>query len=92
MCKVIFSCGIESTERKDGFVVDKAVLSAEMRSFSLWARKKMTSIDSAFDDFVDDCFIEQDPLCNVSSGRSLELVASKLISEIIEEEDELIAS
>ena len=52
----------------------------------------MTSIGSAFDDFVDDCFIEHDPLCNISSEKSLELVASQLISELIEEEDELIAS
>ena len=47
---------------------------------------------SAFDDFVDDCFLEEDPLFDASREKSLELVASQLISELVEEDDDLIAA
>ncbi len=47
---------------------------------------------TAFDDFVDDCFVEEDPICDINSERSLELVASQLISELIEETDDSIAA
>ena len=52
----------------------------------------MTSPNTAFDDFVDDCFIDQDPLCEASREKSLELVASQLISELVAEDDELMAA
>ena len=44
----------------------------------------MTATDFAFDDFVDDCFIDKDPLCGIPKGKSLELVASQLISELVD--------
>ena len=44
-----------------------------------------------FDDFLDDCFLNNDPLCAVSEERSLELVASQLIAELIHEEDQKIS-
>ena len=40
----------------------------------------------AFDDFVDDCFFDGDPLCNSDRGHSLGAVASQLISGTMEEE------
>ncbi len=53
----------------------------------------MTVTSSAFDDFVDDCFVQNDPICNKEKEKSLELVASQLISELLEgEEDEAIAA
>ena len=52
----------------------------------------MISSNKAFDDFVDDCFIEEDPICKSNSERSLELVASQLISELIEETEDSIAA
>ena len=53
----------------------------------------MNSINSAFDDFVDDCFLEEDPLCNKSREESLELVASQLISELVsQDEDDTLAA
>jgi len=52
----------------------------------------MIASNPAFDDFVDDCFVGEDPLCNISSERSLELVASQLISELIEEDKDSIAA
>ncbi len=52
----------------------------------------MISKNTAFDDFVDDCFLEYDPLCNITCERSLELVASQLISELIEEENDSVAA
>ncbi len=54
---------------------------------------QMVQNDSALDDFIDDCFIEDDPLCCNRKERSLDLIASQLISEIVtQENDELIAS
>ena len=47
----------------------------------------MASNNFAFDDFVDDCFIEEDPICGLNEEKSLELVASTLISELISEDD-----
>ena len=52
----------------------------------------MISNNSAFDDFVDDCFLEEDPLCDISEGKSLELVASQLISQIVAEDDDVVAA
>ena len=52
----------------------------------------MISSNRAFDDFVDDCFVEKDPISNINSERSLELIASQLISEVIEETKDSIAS
>ncbi len=52
----------------------------------------MLSKDSAFDDFVDDCFIEKDPICDLDGQRSLELVASQLISELLLEQDHDLAA
>ncbi len=46
----------------------------------------MDSGNAAFDDFVDDCFINKDPLCDKSKEKSLELVASRLISELVDED------
>ncbi len=43
--------------------------------------------NSAFDDFVDDCFIEKHPLCDQSRSDALELVASRLIAELIDADD-----
>ena len=47
----------------------------------------MTSNQAAFDDFVDDCYILEDPLCTKNSQESLELVASQLIAELLKQED-----
>ncbi len=53
----------------------------------------MTDTSTAFDDFVDDCFVKNDPICNVEKEKSLELVASRLISELLTaEEDDVIAA
>ncbi len=46
----------------------------------------MDRTHEAFRDFVDDCFVDEDPLCNLRRDKSLELVPSQLISEIIQEE------
>ena len=48
----------------------------------------MSSANFAFDDFVDDCFIEEDPICERRGEKSLELVASQLISELVSENQE----
>jgi len=45
----------------------------------------MSSSNFAFDDFVDDCFIEEDPICEQRGDKSLELVASQLMSELVSE-------
>ena len=45
----------------------------------------MFSQNAAFDDFIDDCFLDEDPLCNKSQEKPLELVASKLIAELVAE-------
>ena len=37
----------------------------------------------AFDDFVDDCFIDKDPLCDISREKSIELIASQIIEELV---------
>ena len=50
---------------------------------------RMPSNTAAFDDFVDDCFLDEDPLCNVSRDKSLELVASQLISELVLKDEDL---
>ncbi len=47
---------------------------------------------SPFDDFVDDCFIGEDPLCNISQERSLELVASQLITELLAQDNSMVLS
>ena len=49
----------------------------------------MSSTNFAFDDFVDDCFIEEDPICTLSGEKSLELVASQLISGLVSENEDL---
>ncbi len=49
----------------------------------------MLEKNKAFDDFVDDCFIDKDPICNISKNNSLEIVASQLISELVEQNDEI---
>ena len=46
----------------------------------------MLNNEKAFDDFLDDCFIGQDPICKASEEKILELIPSQLISEIIDEE------
>ena len=46
----------------------------------------MSDKNLAFDDFVDDCFIEEDPICGLNGEKSLELVASTLISELISDD------
>jgi len=48
----------------------------------------MSSANFAFDDFVDDCFIEEDPICARRGETSLELVSSQLISELVSENQE----
>ncbi len=52
----------------------------------------MSEENTAFDDFVDDCFIDEDPLCDMSRSNSLELVASKLISELVASDEDLKAA
>ncbi len=52
----------------------------------------MEDKNHAFEDFVDDCFIEKDPLCNISREKSLELVASQLIEELLSSEEDSIAA
>ncbi len=52
----------------------------------------MSTRKSPFDDFVDDCFIDEDPLCNISQERSLELVASQLITELLAQDDSIVTS
>ena len=52
----------------------------------------MLEENTAFDDFVDDCFIEEDPICGLNGEKSLELVASTLISELISEDDNTMAA
>ena len=48
----------------------------------------MSSSTFAFDDFVDHCFIEEDPICERRGENSLVLVASQLISELVSENQE----
>ncbi len=48
--------------------------------------------NTGFDDFVDDCFIDEDPICKKSSDASLELVASQIISELLTEDESGIAA
>ena len=55
-------------------------------------KKAMVSGNSAFDDFLDDCFIKEDPLCNFSNDNPLKIVDSKLVSELLKEDYEPIAS
>ena len=53
----------------------------------------MSNTESAFSDFVDDCFIDQDPICNKNKEESLELVASDLISQLLSEStDDILAA
>ena len=52
----------------------------------------MSPIDFAFDDFVDDCFIEQDPICGLRDEMSPESVASKLISGLVSEPEDIKAA
>ena len=53
---------------------------------------QMSTLHSPFDDFVDDCFLEEDPLCNKSREQSLELIASQLISGLVTEDEEQMAA
>ena len=46
----------------------------------------------AFDDFLDDCFIDGDPLCVLKQEKSSELLASQIISEPVAVKDQNIAS
>ena len=48
----------------------------------------MSTTNSPFDDFVDDCFLDEDPLCNKSRDESLEIIASQLIAELFTEDEE----
>jgi len=48
----------------------------------------MSATNFAFDDFVDDCFIAEDPICEWRGEKSLELLASPLISELVSENQE----
>tara|TARA_B100000700_G_C14966240_1_gene819005 strand:+ start:1133 stop:1285 length:153 start_codon:yes stop_codon:yes gene_type:complete len=41
----------------------------------------------AFDDFIDDCLVGKDPICQVNKDASQELIASKLISELINDDE-----
>ena len=52
----------------------------------------MQAKNSGFDDFVDDCFIEEDPICQTSREDSLELIASQLLSELVRQDDDLRAA
>ena len=52
----------------------------------------MSSTNFAFDDFVDDCFIEEDPICELRGEMSLESVASQIISELVSANQESKAS
>ncbi len=47
----------------------------------------MDSQQTAFDDFVDDCYIEDDPICSKNNQKSLEVITSQLITELLTEED-----
>jgi len=42
----------------------------------------------SFCDFVDDCVVKHDPLCNLSRDKSSELISSQLISEMMQEDGE----
>jgi len=42
----------------------------------------------AFDDFVDDCFIDKDPLCNLSREKSIELIPSQIIEQLVRSDDQ----
>ncbi len=48
----------------------------------------MDKISDAFDDFIDDCFIDDDPLCNLSIDNASEVVPSQIISAMFEAEGE----
>ena len=54
----------------------------------------MSSSTSAFDDFVDDCFIGKHPLCKRTKEESQELIASQIIAELlaVKEGDDLISA
>ena len=52
----------------------------------------MENLNEAFDDFIDDCFIGSDPICNQELDPSLEIVASQLISEVISADDAYFAA
>ena len=52
----------------------------------------MSSSNSAFDDFVDDCLIDEDPLCGFNNHKTLELVPSQLISDLVAEDQEINAA
>ena len=48
----------------------------------------MEKTSEAFDDFVDDCFLDEDPLCDLSRKESVETVTSQLIVEMMAEDGE----
>ena len=47
----------------------------------------MSTKESALDSFIDDCFVDDDPLCNFKKERSPELYAYQLIGVFIENDD-----
>lgn len=49
---------------------------------------QMTEKSSAFDAFIDDCFLDEDPICNKVRSDSLDLIGSKLISELVSNKDD----
>ena len=59
-----------------------------MSQISINLSNFMDKTHEAFCDFVDDCFVNEDPLWNVNRDKSLDLISSQLISEIIQEEGE----
>ena len=60
----------------------------------------MNKSDAAFDAFLDDCYLGEDPICNIidqkqknisKSEKELELVASQIITGLIDEDNEIAA-
>ena len=43
--------------------------------------------DYAFDDFVEDCIIQGNSLCEPKNEKTLELVASQILSSLVSEND-----
>ena len=52
---------------------------------ALWT--DMALNDYAFDDFVEDCIIQGNSLCEPKNEKSLELVASQILSSLVSEND-----
>ncbi len=60
----------------------------------------MNKSDAALDAFLDDCYVDEDPICkiikqqgidNSKSEKGLELVASQIIIGIIEKDNQMAA-